>query len=56
MLNLAAKEFANLLTYEGGVRVPMIARWSGKIKPGQVNHQPFCALGLPPDSKRNCRD
>lgn len=27
--------------YDGGVRVPMIARWSGKIKPGQVNHQPF---------------
>lgn len=26
--------------YDGGVRVPMIARWSGKIKPGQ-NHQPF---------------
>lgn len=27
--------------YDGGVRVPMIARWSGKIKPGQVNNQPF---------------
>ncbi len=27
--------------YDGGVRVPMIARWSGKIKPGQTNHQPF---------------
>ncbi len=27
--------------YDGGVRVPMIARWSGKIKPGQINHQPF---------------
>jgi arylsulfatase A-like enzyme len=23
--------------YEGGIRVPMIARWSGKIKPGTVN-------------------
>lgn len=27
--------------YDGGVRVPMIARWFGKIKPGQVNNQPF---------------
>ncbi len=24
--------------YEGGIRVPMIARWSGKIKPGTINH------------------
>lgn len=23
--------------YEGGLRVPMIARWSGKIKPGAVS-------------------
>ncbi len=27
--------------YDGGVRVPAIPRWSGKIKPGQVNQQPF---------------
>lgn len=27
--------------YDGGVRVPMIARWHGRIKPNQVNHQPF---------------
>ena len=27
--------------YDGGVRVPMIARCPGKIKPHQVNHQPF---------------
>jgi arylsulfatase A-like enzyme len=26
-------------TYEGGVRVPLLARWPGKIPAGQVNHQ-----------------
>lgn len=25
--------------FEGGLRVPMIARWPGRIKPGQVNDQ-----------------
>jgi arylsulfatase A-like enzyme len=25
--------------YEGGIRVPMLVRWPGKIKPGQVNQQ-----------------
>ena len=25
--------------YEGGIRVPMIARWPGRIKPGQVSDQ-----------------
>lgn len=27
--------------YEGGIRVPMIARWPGKIKPGSVSEQLF---------------
>ncbi|PQV50208.1 arylsulfatase A-like enzyme [Jejuia pallidilutea] len=27
------------LTYEGGMRVPMIAKWSGKIKKGTVTHE-----------------
>jgi arylsulfatase A-like enzyme len=25
--------------YEGGIRVPMLVRWPGKIKPGQVSEQ-----------------
>jgi arylsulfatase A-like enzyme len=27
--------------YEGGIRVPMIARWTGTIKPGQVSDFPW---------------
>ena len=27
--------------YEGGIRVPMIIRWPGKIQPGQTNNQPW---------------
>ena len=27
--------------YEGGIRVPLIAYWPGKIKPGRVCEQPF---------------
>ena len=26
---------------EGGIRVPMVARWSGKIKPGSVSDHPW---------------
>ncbi len=32
--------------YEGGLRVPFIVRWPGKVKPGSVSHYPiaFCDM------------
>ena len=32
--------------YEGGHRVPFIARWPGKVKPGSVNHHTVCLNDL----------
>jgi arylsulfatase A-like enzyme len=32
--------------YEGGHRVPFVARWPGKIKPGSVNDQTICLNDL----------
>jgi arylsulfatase A len=37
-----------LFLYEGGIRVPGILRWPGKISPGQVDSTPVCALDLLP--------
>lgn len=33
-------------TLEGGIRVPLIVRWPGQIKPGQVNHQVSATFDL----------
>lgn len=35
-------------TWEGGVRVPAIIRWPGKIKPGSEYHQPVGGVDLLP--------
>ena len=32
--------------YEGGHRVPFIARWPGKVKPGSINHHTICLNDL----------
>jgi arylsulfatase A-like enzyme len=34
--------------YEGGIRVPMIARWPGKIPPGTVRHEPAATIDIFP--------
>jgi arylsulfatase A-like enzyme len=36
------------MLYEGGVRVPYIFRWPGKIPAGSVSHQPIIGLDLYP--------
>ncbi len=35
-------------TYEGGIRIPFIAKWPGKIKPGTVSDQLFAFYDLMP--------
>ncbi|MBL8211430.1 MAG: sulfatase [Bryobacterales bacterium] len=40
----AGKGFA----YEGGIRVPLIVRWPGKVKAGTVEHTPVHAVDLLP--------
>jgi arylsulfatase len=37
-----------LTTFEGGVRVPAIMRWKGRIKEGQVCNEPFMTIDLLP--------
>ena len=35
-------------TWEGGVRVPFIARWPGRIRPGMVQREPVMAIDVLP--------
>ncbi len=35
-------------TWEGGIRVPMLARWPGKIAPGHVSKEPSAMIDLFP--------
>ena len=37
-----------LWMYEGGIRVPGILRWKGRVKPGQQIDEPFCGLDVLP--------
>jgi arylsulfatase A len=37
-----------LWMYEGGIRVPGILRWSGRIEPGQTSDEPVCGLDVLP--------
>ena len=39
--------------YEGGIRVPIIAHWPAKIKPGQVSDSPCGLLGFPAHRRRH---
>ena len=34
--------------YEGGIRVPGIVRWPGKVKPGSVADEPVCGVDFLP--------
>jgi uncharacterized sulfatase len=34
--------------YEGGIRVPMIARWTGAVRPGQIRREPVHIVDLMP--------
>lgn len=34
--------------YEGGIRVPGILRWTGRIQPGQTSSEPVCGLDVLP--------
>ncbi len=44
-LNTPWRDFKGTL-FDGGIRVPCIARWPGKIKPGQVSNQIGTLMGL----------
>lgn len=35
-------------THEGGIRIPFIVRWPGRVEAGSVSHQPFAFYDLMP--------
>jgi len=39
---------AKMMTWEGGVRVPMIARWPGHVPSGEVCHEPAMVIDFLP--------
>lgn len=39
-------------TWEGGMRVPFIARWPGRIAPGQIREEPASTLDILPTAAR----
>lgn len=39
-------------SFEGGVRVPTVARWPGRIPPGSVSHEPAMTIDLLPTFAR----
>jgi arylsulfatase A-like enzyme len=43
-----------LSTWEGGMRAPMVIRWPGVIKPGQVKNEMFAALDWLPTLVEIC--
>lgn len=50
-LNTPFRDYKGTL-FEGGIRVPLIARWPGKINPGQVSTQISCLMDLTPSFLR----
>lgn len=46
--NAAPLREGKLTSYEGGVRVPFIARWPGQVPAGKVNDELFTAMDLMP--------
>jgi arylsulfatase A-like enzyme len=41
--------------YEGGIRVPLIVKWPGVVKPGTVTDQVACSIDLFPTILEACR-
>jgi arylsulfatase A-like enzyme len=42
------------MLYEGGIRVPLIVKWPGKIKPGSVSNEPVISMDFFPTLLKVC--